>query len=117
MEEYSIKNELSQDEKFQLVNNSLPSSTRANFARICFLTSSTSVTFISTFSFLFSETAFVFLYTRLPNSSLKRRTKIHIHTWQLPALAESFNRSTSFLAPSALHFCNMLCKLVIFPRC
>ena len=61
----------------------------SNFATICFLSISASLTVISTFSFLFSEITFVYLYICLPNSSGNLRSKIHRHIRMSPASAAS----------------------------
>jgi hypothetical protein len=74
-----------------------------SFSKIFCLITSTSLTITSIFSFIFSDTIFVLRYSLLPKSSLKRRSSIYIQTWQFPAFADSFSRSKSFRAPSALH--------------
>src|SRR5208337_792958 len=97
-------------------NSDYNSQNRLNLARICFLSISDSWTVISTFAFIFSETTFVFLYTRRPKSSLKRLSKINMQTWQFPALAASFSFCNILRAPSAF-FCSIcLWKSKYFPE-
>jgi hypothetical protein len=85
-------------------NSNYDSLTIDNLSRTCFLITSLSRIIISTFSFLFWDTTFVFRYSRLPKSSEKRLSKIHMQTWQLPSSAASLKRSRHVFAASALRF-------------
>src|SRR5208283_5026034 len=77
---------MSLGEKFYPVSDSFHYLTRAKLSIISFRIPSPFLIIISTFAFLFSETALIFLYSRLPKSAGKRLSKIHIHIQSLPHL-------------------------------
>ena len=92
------------EDKIKFICDSGLSQTRSNFAKIYFLILSASSTVSSKFLFLFSETTFIFLYNRLPNSSGNRRSRIHMQTWQFPVSTAVFKHARSFLVASAFRF-------------